>query len=141
MSKRTRRLQVARFVAVTSLLVGAVAYVTGCGYVGTRVPPDPPPAYDLDAVKARLADECRNLLIEPALCAEVKIDEMLGSEGTLWVPTTLVAPTSATGGPDPGLLSRLLAICEQFASARLGAYTTVIVVGDRHGNRGCEVGP
>jgi hypothetical protein len=101
----------------------------------TRVPPPPPPAFDLEAVKAALTAECQNpAIVDAELCAAVKIPDMLGEESTLTVLTRLV-PTR----PDPRMNDRLRAICLQFARARFGAYTTVVVVGEDWGNRGCFV--
>jgi hypothetical protein len=101
----------------------------------TRVPPPPPPAFDLDGVKAAVTAECQNpVVVETELCAAVKIPDMLGEEDHLWVPTRLV-PTRL----DPRMNDRLRAMCLQLARARFGAYTTVVVVGEKWGNRGCFV--
>jgi hypothetical protein len=78
-------------------------------------------------------------VVDAKLCDEVKIPEIFGHGGWLRVPTNLDAPTTATGGPGPTLIRRLEAICKQLARERLGGYTVVVVVGAKHGNRGCEV--
>jgi hypothetical protein len=119
-----------------------VLVVAGLGYLlvapfHRAVPPNPPTAFDLAAVKADLADACRApVLVDAALCAEVKIDEMVGSDGTLWVTTRLL-PTWL----DHRRNARLAAICEQLARPVFGSYATVVVVGELHvGIRSCEVG-
>jgi hypothetical protein len=101
----------------------------------TRVPQPPPPAFDLNAVKAALTAECQNpVMVEAELCAAVKIPDILGSGPDLHVLTRLV-PTRL----DPRMNDRLRVICLQFARARFAAYTSVVVVGEDWGNRGCFV--
>ncbi len=118
------------------LLLALVALLSFAGCVHhTRVPPPPPPAFDLGAVKAALTAECQNpVIVKAELCAAVKIPDMFGSGDILHVPTRLV-PTRL----DPRMDDRLRAICVQFARARFHAYTTVVVVGEDRGNRGCMV--
>ena len=127
MVKGARRLGVSLLVLV-ALLSFLRPYMT-------QVPPPPPPAFDLDGVKAALTAECQNpVIVEAELCAAVKIPDMLGEERILHVPTRLV-PTRL----DPRMNDRLRAICLQIARAWWGAYNTVVVVGERRGNRGCHV--
>jgi hypothetical protein len=124
-------------IAAPVLLVLAVSVVLNMTMLFRTGPPNLPPTYDLAAVKASLAEECRHpVRVEAALCAQVKIDRLVGEEGTLWVPTNLIPKRL-----DLRRNGRLQEICDQFARARFGAYTTVIVSGERLGNRGCEVDP
>ena len=128
MAKGAGRVHVA-WLALVALLVFAA-----CVH-HTRVPQPPPPAFYIDAVKAALTAECQSpVIVEAELCAAVKIPHMLGSGNILHVPTRLL-PTRL----DPRMDDRLRAICLQFARARFDAYTTVVVIGEDRGNRGCMV--
>ena len=137
---RVARLSIRLFALIVALVaLLALGYLS---LVPTHVPPAPPPTYDVAAVKARLLEECRSpTVVDADLCQQVKIPKIIGTAGTLRVPTNLVGPTTATGGPGPDLVNRLLTICQQLAEARLGGYSIVIVTGEKHGNRGCEVQP
>ncbi len=112
--------------------------VAGCATPGMpTLPPSPPPAFDVAAVKASFTDECRGpIVLDDLFCTQVEIEGMFGNGNILKVPTTL-----ASYIPD-----RPRAICAQIAIAHFdgdGADLGYEVVGvlDRAGNwvAACEV--
>lgn len=87
--------------------------VAGCASPGMpTIPPSPPPAFDVAAVKASFTDECRDrIVVDDLFCTQVEIEGLFGNGNILKVPTTL-----ATYVPD-----RSRAICNQIALAHFDA--------------------